>query len=218
MKYKGDRNIMEFWEASFLDKQAMWGYEPTDAAIKAKDVFIDKNVKSILLPGIGYGRNAKVFLEKGIDVTGIEISKTAINLARNSGIDIPIFHGPVSEMPFDDKQYEGIFSHALIHLLNNEERDKFIQDCYDQLRPNGYMIFTTVSKEAPMYGKGKQLGEDYYETKDGVKLYFYDVESIDQDFKDYGLVDFRQVEESNKGNNHKPSMKFTMIICKKDAK
>ncbi|BAC12743.1 hypothetical protein [Oceanobacillus iheyensis HTE831] len=209
---------MEFWEASFLDKQAMWGYEPTDAAIKAKDVFIDKNVKSILLPGIGYGRNAKVFLEKGIDVTGIEISKTAINLARKSGIDIPIFHGPVSEMPFDDKQYDGIFSHALIHLLNNEERDKFIQDCYDQLIPNGYMIFTTVSKEALMYGKGKQLGEDYYETKDGVKLYFYDAESIDQDFKDYGLVDFRQVEEPNKDNNHKPSMKFTMIICKKDAK
>ncbi|MFD1334778.1 class I SAM-dependent methyltransferase [Oceanobacillus iheyensis] len=207
---------MEFWEASFLEKQVM--YEPTDSAIKAKDIFIDKSVKNILLPGIGYGRNAKVFIEKGIDVTGIEISKTAIDLARKNGLDIPIFHGPVRDMPFNNKQYDGIFSHALIHLLNQEERLQFLQDCYNQLKPNGYMIFTTVSKGAPMYGKGKQLDKDYYETKDGVKLYFYDAESIDQDFKDYGLVDSFEVEEPNKDSSNKPSMKFTMIICRKDEK
>ncbi len=218
MKYKGDRNIMEFWEANFIEKQAMWGYQPTDSAIKAKDIFIDKNVKEVLLPGIGYGRNAKVFIEEGIDVTGIEISKTAIDLARKNGLDIPIFHGPVSDMPFNKREYDGIFSHALIHLLNKEEREQFFRDCFSQLKPNGYMIFTTVSKEAPMYGKGKQLGKDYFETKDGVKLYFYDAESIDQDFKDYGLVDFFDLEEPNKDSNNKPSMKFTMIICRKDEK
>ena len=34
-------------------------------------------VKDILIPGVGYGRNAKVFIDNGINVTGIEISKTA---------------------------------------------------------------------------------------------------------------------------------------------
>jgi SAM-dependent methyltransferase len=206
---------MEFWESSFIEKQTMWGFEPTDSAILTKDFFLETNVKDILVPGIGYGRNAKVFIENGIHVTGIEISKTAIDLARQNGIEIPIFHGSVTDMPFDHKHYDGIFSHALIHLLNNREREKFIKDCYDQLKPNGYMIFTTVSKKAPMYGKGKQLDKDYYEIMDGVKMFFYDSDSIKQDFEKYGLVEFSEIEEPNKDMKNKPSINFMIVKCKK---
>ncbi len=44
------------------------------------------------------------------------------------------------------------------------------------------MVFTTVSKKAPMYGKGKQLDKDYYEIMEGVKMFFYDSESIKKRF------------------------------------
>ncbi len=57
----------------------------------------------MLIPGFGYGRNAQAFTDKGIDVTGIEISETAINLARKHfGNRLKIYHGDVSEMPFDN--------------------------------------------------------------------------------------------------------------------
>ncbi|MGE7770460.1 class I SAM-dependent methyltransferase [Viridibacillus arvi] len=208
--------MTEFWESSFIEKQTMWGFEPTDSAIVTKDFFLERNVKDILLPGIGYGRNAKVFIDNGINVTGIEISKTAIDLARQNGIDISIFQGSVTDMPFDKKLYDGIFSHALIHLLNNREREKFISDCYNQLKPNGYMIFTTVSKKAPMFGKGKQLDKDYFEIMEGVKMYFYDSDSIKQEFQKYGLVEFSEIEEPNKNMKNKPPVKFIMIKCKKE--
>ena len=206
---------MEFWESSFIDKQTMWGFEPTDSAILIKDFFLGKRVKDILVPGIGYGRNAKVFIENGITVTGIEISKTAIGLARQNGIDNEIFHGSVTDMPYDNKFYDGIFSHALIHLLNGQERKKFIKDCYDQLKPNGYMIFTTVSKKAPMFGKGKQLDRDYFEIMEGVKMFFYDSDSIKQEFGDYGLVEFSEIDEPNKDMKNKPSINFILVKCKK---
>ncbi len=93
MKYKGDKEMTEFWEASFIENQMMWGFEPSDSAILTKDFFLEKKVKDILIPGIGYGRNAKVFIDNEIDVTGIEISKTAIDLARKEGLNIHIFHG-----------------------------------------------------------------------------------------------------------------------------
>jgi SAM-dependent methyltransferase len=207
---------MEFWESSFIEKQTMWGFEPTDSAIQTKDFFLEKNVKDILIPGIGYGRNAKVFIDNGIKVTGIEISKTAIELARQNGLDLPIFHGSVTDMPFDHKLYDGIFSHALLHLLNGDERKKLIQDCYNQLKPGGYMIFTTVSKKAPMFGKGKQLDQDYYETPAGVKMFFYDSDSIKQDFGKYGLVEFSEIDEPHKNMNNKPSINFIMVKCKKE--
>jgi SAM-dependent methyltransferase len=207
---------LEFWESSFIEKQTMWGYEPTDSAILTKDFFLEKNIKEILIPGIGYGRNAKVFIDNGINVTGIEISKTAIELARQNGLNIPIFHGSVTDMPFDNKHYDGIFSFALLHLLNKHERDKFIKACYDQLKPNGYMIFTTVSKKAPMYGKGKQLDNDYYEIMDGVKMFFYDTDTIKQDFGNYGLIELSEIDEPNKEMKNKPPINFLMVKCKKE--
>ena len=41
-----------------------------------------------------------------MNVTGIEISKTAIDLARRNDINSEIYHGSVSDMPFDDKLYD----------------------------------------------------------------------------------------------------------------
>ena len=139
----------EFWEAAFGEKQEMWGFEPSKSAILAKDFFVSKHVKNILIPGIGYGRNAQVFKENGIHVTGIEISKTAIEMAeKHYGTYMIIYHGSVTDMPFDRNQYEGIFCYALIHLLSSGDRKKLIRDCYNQLSEGGYMIFTVISKTA----------------------------------------------------------------------
>ncbi len=208
--------MTEFWESSFVEKQTMWGFEPSDSAILTKDFFLERKVKDILIPGIGYGRNAKVFIDNGINVTGIEISKTAIGLARENGIDINIYQGSVTEMPFDDQLYDGIFCYALIHLLNNDERKKFIKDCYSQLKPNGYMIFITISKETPMFGKGKQLGKDYFEVMEGVKMFFYDSDSIKQEFGKSGLIEISEIVEPHKDQENKPPFKFIMVKCQKE--
>jgi SAM-dependent methyltransferase len=102
----------------------MWGFEPVDSAIAAKDFFIKEKIKDILIPGIGYGGNARVFLDNGINVTGIEISKTAIDLAKVQNNNILIYHGSVTDMPFDNKFYDEMYCYALIHLLNKRERKK----------------------------------------------------------------------------------------------
>jgi len=208
--------MTEFWEASFIEKQMMWGFEPSDSAILVKDFFIEKKVKDILIPGIGYGRNAKIFLDNGINVTGIEISKTAIDLARKNELDVRIYHGSVTDMPFDNKIYDGIFCYALIHLLNSRERKKLIEDCYNQLKPNGYMIFTAVSKNVPMFGKGKELSKDRFEIMEGVKMFFYDSNSVKQEFEKYGLIEITEIDEPNKDKENNPPFKFIVIKCKKD--
>lgn len=39
--------------------------------------FLEKKIKNVLISGIGYGRNAKVFQDNGMRMTGIEIPKNA---------------------------------------------------------------------------------------------------------------------------------------------
>src|SRR5690606_6632996 len=138
--------------------QEMWGAQPAQSALMARDYFLKEGAKDILIPGIGYGRNAGVLLEAGMAVTGIEISQTAIDLAwKHFGEDLKIHHGSVCDMPFNDDSYDGIFCYALIHLLGQVERQKLIKDCYKQLNEGGSMLFTVVSKEAEIYGKGTQI-------------------------------------------------------------
>lgn len=204
-----DSGKTEFWESSFIEKQEMWGFEPSNSAILTKDFFVEKSIKNILIPGIGYGRNAQIFKDNGITVTGIEISKTAIKMAeKHYGNEMTIYHGSVTDMPFDQSRYDGIFCYALIHLLDSNERNKLIRDCYSQLSENGYMVFTAISKEAHTYGKGKFLSKDRYEILDGVNLFFYDRASIQDEFGEAGLFEIIEITEN---------FPFFLIKCKKSS-
>lgn len=205
-----------FWEKNFKEKQTMWGFEASESAIIVKDFFLEEAIKEILIPGVGYGRNARLFVENGFNVTGIEISKTAIELAfTKNNLQIPIFHGSVVEMPFDNKIYEGIFSYALIHLLNIRQRKKFIHDCFSQLKPGGYMFFSTISKSDKMYGNGKKISKDRFEPTKDVKVFFYDEISVKKEFANVGLIDYIELEEAIKFDPSYPPMKFLLIKCRK---
>lgn len=209
--------MTEFWEKSFSEHQAMWGFEPTESAILAKDFFVEKSIKNILIPGIGYGRNAKVFIDSGIDVTGIEISQTAIDIAKKHyGTAMKIHHSSVTEMPFDENLYDGIFCYGLIYLLNINERQKLITDCFQQLQQNGFMIFSVLSINSPNYGIGKQLGENWFESPQGAKLFFYDEKAIKEEFTNYGLIEFAEIAEPHKNMPDKLPFKFWIIKCYKE--
>lgn len=205
--------VTEFWETAFLQKELMWGLEPTKSAVLARDYFAQMGVKDVLIPGIGYGRNAMPFIEHGMSVTGIEISETAIALARSQlGLQFPIYHGSVTDMPFDQRHYDGIFCFGLIYLLDAQGREKFIRDCYRQLVPGGHMIFTVVSKKASFYGQGTRLGDDWYERLPNLKMYFYDADSVRREFEPYGLVEFAEINEPSGGG-----ITFIHVVCTKAA-
>jgi len=192
-----ENNKPEFWEKAFTEKKEMWGFGPAASAVLACSFFAEKQVKTVLIPGIGYGRNAQVFREAGMEVTGIEISGTAIDMARaHYGDDMTIYHGAVGDMPFDTRRYEGIFCYALIHLLDEAGRKKLIDDCYNQLAEGGYMIFTVISKTTHTYGQGKAIGKDRFEIFDGVEMFFYDRGSIASEFGHAGLFEITEVTEN----------------------
>jgi SAM-dependent methyltransferase len=200
--------MTEFWEEAFKDKQEIWGLKPAKSTVITKDFFVEQKVKSVLIPGIGYGRNAQIFRDNGMTVTGIEISETAIELSKKHfGNEMKIHHGSVTEMPFDNNLYDGIFCYGLIYLLDKSERTKLIQDCYNQLKENGFMVFTVITKQAVTYGQGTNIGKDRFEMFGGVKIFFYDSKTIAEEFGKSGLFEITEVTEN---------YPFHLIKCKKE--
>jgi SAM-dependent methyltransferase len=208
--------MSEFWDNMFQKIGMMWQFEPADSTAFARDLLVQNKLRKILIPGVGYGRNAKLFVESGFDVTGIEISETAIQLARNTGLDIPIHHGSVVQMPFDDSVYDGIYCYALIHLLNKNERRQFLRSCYNQLREGGIMVFVAVSKTNPkLHENGKLISKDRFRIQNGLCVFFYDSDSVLKEFDRFGLVEYHEIDEPVKHMPNEEPMKFWRVVCRK---
>ncbi|MGQ8335212.1 class I SAM-dependent methyltransferase [Sunxiuqinia sp. A32] len=208
--------MSEYWESKFKNEGALWKFEPSDSAILALDLFRKNNSQNILVPGFGYGRNALVFEENDFCVTGIEISKSAIEIARQSSFSGQIYHGSVLEMPFDSKMYDGIFCYALIHLLNKRERNEFLINCVNQLADGGMMVFTVISIESEMFGTGKWLSKNRFKLSTGLKVFFYDDESIEKEFSKFGLIYYQNIDEPIKFMDDQEPLKCKFVICRKN--
>lgn len=206
----------KYWESRFKKEGAMWKFEPSDSALSALHIFKFEKISKILIPGFGYGRNAKLFIDNGFEVTGIEIAGSAIDIASANGIECKIHHGSVNSMPFDREKYDGIFCYALIHLLNKRERLAFLMSCFNQLNSGGLMVFTIASKLTGLYGTGKYISRDRYEISKGLKAYFYDSDSVMKEFSRFGMIDCIDIEEPVKFMEGEEPVKLKFVICKKN--
>jgi len=206
----------DFWELSFKRNTVMWGKEPADAAVMVANSFKVKGYDEILIPGCGYGRNALPFIAMAMNVTGIEISATAIAIASNLVPDkFKIYNGNVTDMPFDQKLYDGIFCYSLLHLLNSVQRSNLVRNCYNQLNIGGSMAFVTLSTNDHQFGKGTKISKNHYLSKHHIELYFHDTASIHKEFSDYGISDVREIIEPVKGMKNALNQRLWMITCTK---
>ncbi|PHR47653.1 MAG: SAM-dependent methyltransferase [Fluviicola sp.] len=206
--------MSEFWELAFRNNDKMWGENPTDNAKNVLELLQKNKVESVLIPGFGYGRNAKVFLEGGIHVSGIEISKTAIERARKYfKSNITIHHGSVTEMPFDNDEFESIYCYSLVHLLGEVERSKLIRDCYSQLATNGIMIFVALSSNDKRFGVGQKVSKNTFKSPNGLNLYFYEKLDIEREFKEFNIIEIIEIDEPEES----PTERHWMVICKKNT-
>lgn len=202
----------EFWESAFRSNDKMWGETPTDNARNILELFQRNKIKSVLIPGFGYGRNAKVFYDKGFNVSGIEISKTAIERARKYfGNDVTIHHGSVTDMPFNKARYEAIYCYSLIHLLDKSNRLKLIKDCYFQLIPNGLMVFVALSTNDRRFSEGNEVSKNTFHSPHGLDLYFYEEAAVKEEFGDYNIIELKEINEPEEN----PNERHWMIVCKK---
>ena len=204
--------MTEFWEAAFSSHPRMWGEEATDNAKHVLKLFQAHQVKKVLIPGFGYGRNAKIFYEEGMEVAGIEISKTAIERGRKYfGKEVIIHHGTVTDMPFDQAKYEAVYCYSLLHLLDHNGRKKLIQDCYAQLTQGGLMVFVFLSVNDKRFGEGIEQSKNTFDSPNGLMLYFYDRESVKEDFGAFNIIALKEIHEPE---DH-PSETHWMVVCKK---
>ena len=133
------------WGAEALDRR-MAGHRATLESLFLSPFFPGpgSNIK-ILELGSGAGDSLMPLAEKGYQVTGLEISPTAVEWGRKKLLSLDfeaqILVGNVAEkFPFEDKSFAAVIDSACLHCIIGGDRLKALSESYRVLRLGGFML------------------------------------------------------------------------------
>ncbi len=185
----------EYWESRYLGEGKIWGESPSTSAHAALQLFRKHRVKTVLVPGSGYGRNTGLFSSAGFDVTGIEISETAFKMAGQFDPRSKFYQGSVLDMSFDNRRYDAIYCFNVLHLFRQPERELFLNQCFGKLTKRGLAYFTVFSEKESSFGQGAETEPNTFESKPGRPVHNFTEPDLRQQFHRFEILETGIIED-----------------------
>ena len=208
----------ETWEESFKQQIAQGAFNtaPVEALVRTaayhlRDRHPDGNYSGLnfLEMGCGAGPNLKWAAEKGVTVSGVDISPTVLALCRKNliaaGFESKIgklVEGSVADVPLPDACMDGIFESCVFQHLDKNDRKKAFAEVKRLLKPGGAFIGNMMDSRHGVYQqkKAEALADDpgtlllrgggtsFYLTNMGL-THFYTREELDELLSGFSVID-----------------------------
>ncbi len=185
-----------YWDKRFQDEGYVWGTSPSQTAARAVEIFRNNGVQKILVPGSGYGRNTKLFSESGFDVTGIEISEVASEMAREYDPQTRTYNGSVLDMSLAPEQYDAIYCYNVLHLFREKERELCLKQCADKVRDDGLLFFAVFSEKESSFGRGQEVEKNTFESRPGRPVHYFAEAELRDYFEDFQIIESGIAEDT----------------------
>ena len=137
--------------------------------VKELDLINKFNIKSILEICSGNGKNILFLSKKNYNVTGIESEDKYINksieLINKENLSAKIIKHPIfnKKMPFDNEQFDFIYSYQYLNHNYKESIEFVFNEIYRILKKEG--LFSIKISDIEQFNL-KHIKEDLYEEKD----------------------------------------------------
>jgi len=158
--------IAKTWQQYYEDRgYELWGFSPSPTARRLARAILDGNPRrseriEIVDYGCGYGRDSLYFIELGFDVIGIDLSETAVTLARGaykqrqaSGIPLlgsASFHAGDLHSVFKcrtGQRVRAFFSNRVLHLLSEIDLREATRDAMTCMEEGAYFCVSARSPD-----------------------------------------------------------------------
>ena len=104
--------------------------------------------KSLLEVGCGVGTDLVRFAKGGAQTVGVDLSATAIGLARmnaqNSGVTVDFRLANGENLPFEDNTFDVVYGHGVLQYTAEPRR--MVEECRRVLAPHGEAIFMVYNR------------------------------------------------------------------------
>jgi SAM-dependent methyltransferase len=102
----------------------------------------------LLEVGCGIGTDLVRFARGGARVVGVDLSETAVRLARRnfelSGLDADLRVANAEALPFDDASFDVVYGHGVVQYTADASR--LVGECHRVLVPGGQAIFMVYNR------------------------------------------------------------------------
>ncbi len=115
--------------------------------------------KKLLELGCGIGTDLVRFAKGGAEVTGVDLSETALELAeknaRQAEVTMRLELANGEDMPFEDDAFDVVYGHGVLQYT--AEPQKMVSECRRVLRPDGVAIFMVYNRISWLNGLSRLM-------------------------------------------------------------
>ena len=186
--------------------------EPPDVLVEFLNQGVVRPCRCIDL-GCGLGHYTVYMASSGFDATGVDVSPTAIRMAkenaREAGIECRFVAADLLDCLSDDLEtFDFAYDWELLHHIDPEHRNHYLQNVVRLLNPGGYYLSVSFSDRDPQFGG---LGK-YRKTPLGTVLYFSSETEVRMLFSHYfNIIALYTIEIPGKTALHRANY----ALCKK---
>lgn len=166
------------WEESFAEQIALAAYNtaPVEALVRSVSYYFRNGISGeqlsnvrFLEMGCGAGPNLVWLAQKGVQVSGVDISSTALSLCRENlkrnGLEHKVgglVEASVDRVPLDDSSFNGIIESCVFQHLAKEARKQAFSEVRRLLKPGGLFVGYMLNADHTIFQKNNtdQLRED----------------------------------------------------------
>lgn len=189
----------EDWERAYANGTPHWALDmdPSRFAQQFAEKIlseIDDEIKpKVLEIGCGNGRDSIFFANAGLDVVAIDVSPSAIKLAKenieNADVKVEVLEANAEELSFDNESFDAVFSLSVLH---SSDLSKSIPEIARVLKANGLLMLY-------IYGNTEHIGgeiEEYITVDSFIDL----LKSNNYEIEDFYTLD--EEEYDSYGEKH----------------
>jgi ubiquinone/menaquinone biosynthesis C-methylase UbiE len=152
----------------------------------------DKNFKTLLEIGAGFGSDAIYFAEQGFDVTAVDYVKSSTDKIKERIKEKEIKNCKVllkdaKHIDFEDNSFDVIYSHFGLHYFDDKTTTAIFTKLHRILKTKGMIFIKCKSTEDIKFGKGKKVEENTYHYLDRT-IHFFDKEYMKEKLKKFKII------------------------------
>jgi SAM-dependent methyltransferase len=175
----------------FFDDLDQYHFEKLHHLLRLVD-FDGWRGRMVLEVGCGAGVDLARFARGGARVTGVDLSPSAIALARanfeQQGLTGRLEVADGEQLPFSDGEFDLVYAHGVVQYTAHPQR--LVDECRRVLKPGGLAIFQVYNRISWLNGLGR-LMKVQLEHEDAPVLLKFSISEFRQlvhDFKDVRIV------------------------------
>lgn len=148
----------------------------------------------VLELGCGDGKTLAMLVSAGFNVTGIDVSPSAINLARKKvgGKKARLFVGDVCNLPFSPNSFDAVVAVHVLDHLTAKERRKAAAECRRVLKKNGLLLFQGFSSRDLRFGQGKKVELRTFRRQNNIWYHYFTSGEVKKLFEGFELVELQE--------------------------